>query len=194
MSERRPTGKEFRVLVIALATVMVIVVFLVVLVLAINHPPSANALVATAQAMPSPTPLFAMTPTPIPTIPGVNPILLVCQRDAGFALNKRQVVGSVNISDDHLFLMGWVAHGWAVQDVDDALPGLIGGFEAALDVWQGGCAVFDRVRIMVWERQDAGQWYRFSVQASVDDLLKWRAGELTDRDLLARLEVTVAGP
>jgi hypothetical protein len=159
-------------------------------VLIANRPLSPEAVAATLTALPSPTVTPPPTPTPIPTLPGVSSELLVCQRKAGRAMNARNMVGAVNISDDHLFLLNWLSLDWEISDLDDALPGVIMGFDVALDVWQRDCAVYDRVQIEVSERRGEEQTHQLTVQAQMDDLLKWRAGGLSDKELIARLKVT----
>lgn len=186
---RSSAKPEFRILVTILMLVFSIALVAAGIALIANRPPSTSALAATMTALPSPTAIPTSTPTPAPTIPGVSEELLVCQREAGFALNKRNLVGAANISDDHLLSLSWVSHDWAIEDLDDALPGIVSGFDAALDVWQNGCAVYDRVQVNVWDRQQDKQVHRLSAEARIDDLLKWRAGELSDKELILRLQV-----
>jgi hypothetical protein len=182
--------REYRIILGVLLFITLGVSILVSAVLIANRPLSAEAITSTAAALPGPTMPPTSTPTPIPTVPGVTEALLVCQRNAGFAMNERNLVGAVNISDDHLFLLSWIARDWTVGDLDDALPGVVLGFDAALDVWQGGCAVYDRVRIDVWDRRAEKQVHQLTVQVQMDDLLQWRAGRLSDSELIARLQVT----
>jgi hypothetical protein len=174
--------------ILALAFLSVLAVVGIVLV--ISRPPSPDAIAATMTALPSPTPTLTPTPTPIPTLSGVSNDLLVCQREIGRAMNARDMVGTVNLSDDHLLLLTWLSRDFQVDELDDALPGVIMGFDVALDVWQKECAVYDRVRIEVNERRGELQVRRLVVQAQMDDLLKWQAGELNDKELIARLQVT----
>jgi hypothetical protein len=181
---------EYRVIVGVLLFIALGISIFVGVVLIVNRPLSAEEIASTAAALPNPTAPPTFTPTPVPTLPGVSEELLVCQRDAGFAMNERNLVGAVNISDDHLFLLSWISRDWMVNDLDDALPGVILGFDVALDVWQEGCAVYDRVRIDVWDRRAEEQMHQLTVQAQMDDLLQWRAGKLSDGELLARLQVT----
>jgi hypothetical protein len=95
----------------------------------------------------------------------------------------------VNISDDHLLLLTWLSLDWQVDELDDALPGVIMGFDVALDVWQRGCTVYDRVQVEVDDKRGERQVRRFVVQGQMDDLLKWRAGGLSDKELISRLQV-----
>ncbi len=180
---------EFRAIVGILVLGFSIILLFVGVVLVANRPPSAKELAATLTALPSPTWAPTATPTPIPTIPGVTADLLACQRQAGIEMNERDLVGAVNISDDHLFRLTWVAHGWEINDLDDALPGVILGLDVALDVWQNGCAVYDRIQIDVWERSGERQSRRLSVQSHIDDLIAWRDKTITDQELIARLEI-----
>jgi hypothetical protein len=174
--------------VLALLTVGVLVSMVVVLLA--NRPPSPEAVAATMTALPSPTPTQTPTPTPIPTLAGVNEDLLVCQREAGREMQARDMVGAVNISDDHRFLLDWFSLGWEVNDLDSALAGVVMAFDVALDVWQEDCAVYDRVQVEVYDRRQDQQVHRLTVIGRMDDLLAWRAGRLTDRELVTRLEVT----
>jgi hypothetical protein len=173
-----------------LTLVTVSVIGCVGAVLIANRPPSPAALAATRAALPSATPTLTPTPTPIPTLPGVSDELLVCQSKAGRAMNDRQMVGAVNVSDDHLFRLAWVSLDGEIHGLEDALLGVFMGFDVALDVWQGGCAVYDRVQIEVYERHSHRQVRRLDIRAKMDDLIKWRAGELDDVALIARLQVT----
>jgi hypothetical protein len=188
--DERSTEQTFQILVISLLAVTIVILGFVGVVLALNRSASARAIAATLTAMPSPAPPF--DPTPVPTLPGVNEELLVCQREAGQAMSAREMVGGVNISDDHLFLIKWVSLDWQVDALDDALAGVILGFDAAVDVWEQGCAVYDRVQVDVYDRRNEEQLHQLTVRVGMDDLLKWRAGELRDSDLIARLQVTEA--
>lgn len=181
--------RTFRTVVGILLLVTAGILGCIGIVLAVNRPPSGKAIAATLTALPSPTPTFTSTPTPVPTLAGVSDALLVCQREAGRAMDARNMVGAVNISEDHLFLMKWVSLDWQVDALDDALAGVIMGFDVALEVWKKGCAVYDRVQIEVYDRRGERQTHQFSVHAQMDDLLNWRAGELNDTDLIARLKV-----
>jgi hypothetical protein len=174
----------------ALALVAVVIIVVTIVLVAASRPPSAEAIAATLTAMPTPTPTLTLTPTPIPTVPAVSGDLLLCQREAGKAMNARSMIGTVNISGDHLLLMQWVSTDWQIIDLEDALSGVIMGFDVALDVWQRGCAVYDRVQIDVYDGPGDKRAHRLTVNAQMDDLLKWRAGEYTDKELIARLQVT----
>lgn len=174
--------------VLALLTVGVLATMAVVLLA--NRPPSPAAIAATMAALPSPTPTVTPTPTPVPTVPGVSAELLVCQREASREMSARDMVGAVNISDDHRFLVAWFSLDWPVNDLDSALAGVVMAFDVALDVWQGGCAVYDRVQVEVYDQRQGQQAHRLTVIGQMDDLLAWRDGRLGDRDLVTRLEVT----
>ena len=182
--------RTFRIVVAILAVALVCLVAFVGVLLFLNRPLSAAAIAATLTAMPSPTPLPTSTPTPAPTVPALSEQLLVCQREAGQAMSARGMPGAANLSDDHLLLMKWVSMDWPVQNLDDAMPGVVTGMDVALDVWGKGCTVFDRVQIEVYDRRDNRQALRLTVLAQVDDMLKWRAGQMRDSDLIARLAVT----
>jgi len=182
--------RTFRMVVAVLAVAMVCVLAFVGILLFLNRLPSAEAIAATLAAMPTPTALPTSIPTPVPTLPGISEQLLVCQREAGQAMSTRGMPGAVNLSDDHLLLLKWISMNWPVQNLDDALPGVVTGLDVALDVWEKGCTVFDRVQIEVYDRRDNRQALRLNILAQVDDMLKWRAGQLQDSDLIARLTVT----
>ena len=182
--------RVYRVVVVALGAIALIVVVAVGIVFAASRPPTAAEIAATLTALPPPAAPQTPTPTPVPPVPGTSPELLVCQREAGQAMNERELVGAVNVSDDHRLLMNWVSTNAAIRDLDDALSGIILGFDAALQIWDQGCAVYDRVQIDVYDGPRDQQAHRLSVKAQIDDLLKWHAGEYRDQDLVARLEVT----
>ena len=182
--------RTFRMVVAVLAVAMVCVLAFVGILLFLNRLPSAEAIAATLAAMPTPTALPTSIPTPVPTLPGISEQLLVCQREAGQAMSTRGMPGAVNLSDDHLLLLKWISMNWPVQNLDDALPGVVTGLDVALDVWEKECTVFDRVQIEVYDRRDNRQALRLNILAQVDDMLKWRAGQLQDSDLIARLTVT----
>ena len=181
--------RTFRIVVIVLSLVIVGILCFTGIILYANRPLSDRAIAATMTAMPTPTPTSTPTPTPVPTLPGSSAELLACQRQASLALDARDIVGAVNLSDDYLFLLKWVSLDWAIESVDDAVAGLIMGFDVALDVWEHDCAVYDRVQIEVYDRRGEEQVHQFTVKVTMDDLLQWRGGKLADSDLIARLEV-----
>jgi hypothetical protein len=181
--------RVYRAVIIGLGTIALMVLVAVGVVLAASLPPTAAEIAATLAALPPVSAAQTPTPTPVPAVPGTSPELLVCQREAGQAMNERELVGAVNLSDDHRLLMNWVSTRRAIRDLDDALSGVILGFDAALDIWDQGCAVYDRVQIEVYDGPRDQQIHRLSVKAGIDDLLKWHAGEYRDQDLVARLEV-----
>jgi hypothetical protein len=187
-----PTASErtYRLIVGILAGLIVATLILTGLALALNRPLSGRAIAATLTAAPVSARTETPAPTAVPTLPGVSPELLVCQRQAGQAMVARQMVGAVNLSDDRLLRLKWVSQDWPVSDLDSALAGVITGLDVALSLWEGTCNVYDGVQIEVYERQGDEQPLKLTVGAEMDDALKWRAGELTDRELLARLEVT----
>jgi len=185
-------NRSFRTLVtILIVTTIGLVAFIGGITL-LNRPPSPQAVAATLTALPSPTPTATATPTPIPTLPGVSDTMLVCQREASRALNDRRMAGAVNISGDHLFLLRWISKG-RVEELDDALAGVILGLDVALKVWELDCALYDRVRIEVYDQSGDEQIHRLTVETPMEDLLKWRAGELKDAALIARLKVSKPG-
>jgi hypothetical protein len=181
--------RVYRLMIIALGAVALVVLIALGAVLIAMRPPTPQQVAATLTALPPPPATATPTPTAVPPVPGTNPDLLVCQREAGRALNQRDLVGAVNLSDDHQLLINWVSTDTAILDLDDALPGIIGGLEAALEIWDEGCALYDRVEIDVYDGPRDRQTHRLSVKAGIDDLLKWHAGEYGEQDLVARLEV-----
>jgi hypothetical protein len=128
-------------------------------------------------------------PTPAPTMSGISDEMLVCQRELGQAMNARNLVGAVNLSDDRALHMTWVSTEWSVRGLQDAVPGIIASLDAALEVWDQGCAIYDRVEIEVYDGPRDAQVHRLTVRLSADDLLQWRAGALQDHELLLRLGV-----
>jgi hypothetical protein len=189
MERARPVH-VYRMVVIALAVIALLTLIVIGVALIAGRPPSPEAVAATLTAMPTSTMTTTPEPTPVPTVPGISEDLLVCQREAGRAMNARGMVGAVNISDDHLLLMSWVSTDWAVHSLDDALSGVILAFDVALDLWQRGCAVYDRVQVDVYDGPKEDRTHRLTVNVPMDDLLRWRAGEFSDSELVARLRVT----
>lgn len=188
--------RTFVFLTALLAAILVFVLALTLLTWALTRPLPADAVAATRAAQ-SYLEGRSATPTPIPTLAAVNEELLVCQRQVALALNARQLAGAANLAADRELRLRWVSMDWAVEALDDALPGVVLGLDAALEVWKEGCALYDRVAIEVYDRREVAhrgraqeqQVLRLTVRAQIDDLLKWRAGEIGDRELLERLEV-----
>lgn len=188
--------RTFVLLTALLAAILVFVLALALLTWAWTRPLPADAVAATRTAQLHLEDRGA-TPTPVPTLAAVREELLVCQRQAGLALNARQLSGAANLAADRELRLRWVSMDWAVDTLDDALPGVVLGLDAALEVWQDGCAFYDRVEIEVYDRRkpaDSGraqeqQVLRLTVRAQIDDLLHWRAGEIGDGELLERLEI-----
>ncbi|MFN2133250.1 MAG: hypothetical protein ACK2VD_22180 [Anaerolineae bacterium] len=181
--------RVYRLMITGLGTVALIVLIAVGAVFVAIRPPTAQQIAATLTALPPPPATATPTPTPIPPVPGTSPELLVCQREAGRAMNARDLVGAVNLSDDHALSMNWVSTDAAILGLDDALPGIVRGLEAALEIWDQGCALYDRVEIDVYDGPRDRQTQRLRVKAQIDDLLKWHAGEYGEQELVARLEV-----
>jgi hypothetical protein len=181
--------RVYQLMIIGLGTVALIVFIAVGAVFIATRPPTPQQVAATLTALPPPPATATPTPTPVPPVPGTSPELLVCQREAGRAMNERGLVGAVNLSGDHQLLMNWVSTDTAVFDLDDALPGIISGLRAVLEIWDQGCALYDRVEIDVYDGPRDRPIHRLSVKAQIDDLLKWHAGEYGEQELVARLEV-----
>jgi hypothetical protein len=187
----KSTGPErtYRLIVSILTGLIIVTLILTGLALILNRPPSSQAIAATLTAAPDLAYTATPVPTAVPTLPGVSPELLVCQRQAGQAMIARQMIGAVNLSDDRLLRLKWVSLDWPVSDLDSALAGVILGLDVALAVREEACNVYDRVQIEIYDRQGTEQTHKLTVHAQMDDALKWRAGELNDRELLARLKV-----
>jgi hypothetical protein len=130
--------------------------------------------------------------TPVPTLAGVNAELLLCQRQASQAMHARRMVGAVNLADNRQITFRWVSMDWRISDLDSALAGVISGLDVALEVWQGGCMAYDRVRIEVYDREGEAQAHRFTVTVGMNDALEWRTGKLDDAALIERLQVEQA--
>jgi hypothetical protein len=186
----------FILLTALLTAILVFALALAVLVWTVTRPLAPRAVAATRTAQPT----RAAPPTPIPTLAAVSEELLVCQRQVGLAMNARKMAGAANLAADRELRLRWVSMDWAVDTLDDALPGVVLGLDAALDAWEEGCTLYDRVQIEVYDRrkpEDSGraeerQVLRLTVRAGIDDLLQWRAGEIGDRELLDRVEVVRA--
>jgi hypothetical protein len=174
--------RTYRIITGVLAAI--VLVTLAILAWALIRLPSTQA----NSTVPPPRP---PTQTPIPPLAGVSDELLVCQRQATLAMHARQMVGAANLADDRQLRLRWLSIEWPVEDLEDALPGVILGLDVAAEVWQEGCAVYDLASIEVYDRRQEQQVHRLTVQAHVRDLLRWRAGDLRDSELLDRLEVTV---
>jgi hypothetical protein len=176
-----PTQRAYRLIVAILIGVSVVVLGLVAAAWVVTRPPGASHAAATLTAAP--------VPTPVPTLAGVNPKLLLCQRQAGQAMHTRQMVGAVNLADDRRITFQWISQDWAVSDLDSALAGVMSSLDVALEVWQEGCMLYDRIEVEVYDREGNAQNHRLTVTAQMDDALSWRMGRLSDAALLARLEV-----
>jgi len=193
MTEPSP-NRAYRIIVgVLVAAILGIFCFAAALLVAQRLPTSA-AVAATLTAIPRHSPTLTPTPTPVPTIPATNPELLLCQRRAGQAMKARNMVGAVNISGDHLFLLTWFSLDKQIFDLQDALPGLVMAYDVALELWEEDCALYDRVQVDVYDGPGDRQEYKLTVHTGMDDLLRWRAGELSDEILLERIEVIQPTP
>ena len=177
-----PTQRAYRLIVLSLVGISAIALIIVAVALVVTRPPTARQAVATHHTA---TPL----PTPIPTLAGVSPELLLCQRQAAQAMHARQMVGAVNLADDRTITFLWGSRDWPVSNLDSALAGVMSSLDVSLEVWQGGCTFYDRVEIKVYDGAGAARTHRFTVTARMSDTLDWRMGKMDDAALLARLEV-----
>ncbi len=184
-----PTQRTYRLIVLVLIGISVVALSLVTVALIVARPPSAQQAAATLTAVAHTRQTATPVPTPVPTLAGVSPELLLCQRQAGQAMHARQMVGAVNLADDRRITFQWVSRDWAVSDLDSALAGVMSSLDVALEVWQSGCTVYDRVQIEVYDREGKAQNHRLTITAKMADALRWRTGEIEDAALIARLEV-----
>jgi hypothetical protein len=183
-----PTQRTYRLIVLILVGISTVVLATVAAALMITRPPTAREIAATRTAA-HPQHTATPLPTPIPTLPGVSPELLLCQRQASQAVYARQMVGAVNLADDRRITFVWVSRDWPVSNLDSALAGVMSSLDVSLEVWQDGCTVFDWIQIQVYEGEGPRQAYRLTVTARMSDALDWRAGKIDDATLIARLEV-----
>jgi hypothetical protein len=181
--------RTYRTIVYVLTTIMFITGAMAILVWALARPRPTG-----VPGTPTSGPAGRPTPTAIPTLAGTSDELLVCQREMGRALYARQMVGAANLADDGQLYLRWVSESRAINTLQDARSGVLKGLDAALEVRRGECAVFDRVTIDVYDRREDRQVHRLTVQAGVDDLVRWQAGDLGDRELLARLATVQVTP
>jgi len=179
-----PSQRTYRLIVLSLIGISVVAVGLVTTALIVTRPPTAQQAAATLTATPA--------PTPVPTLAGVRPELLLCQRQAGQAMHTRRMVGAVNLADDHRITFQWVSWDWPISDLNSALAGVMSSLDVALEVWQQGCTFYDRIEIEVYDREGNAQNHRLTVTAQMDDALRWRTGTLSDTAMLARLSVEPA--
>jgi len=187
-----PTQRTYRLIVLILSGISAVALALVAVAWTVTRPPSAQQVAATRTAVARPLRTATPQPTPIPTLAGVYPELLLCQRHAGQAMYTRKMVGAVNLADDSRVTFQWISREWPVSDLDSALAGVMSSLDVALEVWQEGCKVYDQVEIEVYDQAGGGQTHRFTVLARMDDVLSWRTGKLDDAALIARLEVEPA--
>ena len=114
-------------------------------------------------------------------------------RQASQAIYARQMVGAVNLAEDRRITFLWVSRDLPVSNLDSALAGVMSSLDVSLEVWQGGCTVYDWVQIQVYDGEGARQAHRLTVTARMSDALDWRAGKVDDATLIARLEVEQIG-
>jgi hypothetical protein len=184
-----PTRRTFRWIVLILVGISAVTLALVVASVLVTRPLAARPARATLTAVARLRDTATPAPTPVPTLPGVRPDLLLCQRQAGQAMYARGMAGAVNLADDRQLTFYWISQAWGISDLDSALAGVISSLDVALEVWQNGCTVYDRVQIDVYDREGQAQIHRLVVTAQMSDLLRWRAGEIDDATLLGQLTV-----
>jgi hypothetical protein len=154
-----------------------------------GHQPSSEELMATLAALPTATLTTSPSPTPFPTLPPVNVDYLVCQREAGAAMHARQMVGAVQVASDGRFELTWLCRDRPIDDLEDALDGVMQAFLVALQTRDEDRCPFDQVWIQVWDERAEQRAFRLGVGASVVDLVAWHSGAIDDQQLIARLEV-----
>jgi hypothetical protein len=182
------TQRTYRLIVLVLIGISAVVLAIVAVALVVTRPPTAQQVAATRTAV-HPRHTVTPLPSPIPTLAGVNPTVLLCQRQAGQAMYVRQMVGAVNLADDRRITFVWVSRDWPVSDLDSALAGVMSSLDVSLEVWQGGCTIYDRVQIQVYDGEATRQTHRLTVTARMSDALDWRTGNIDDQTLIARLEI-----
>jgi hypothetical protein len=185
--------RTYRWIVLLLVGISAVTLALVVTSVLVTRPPTVRRASATRTVAARLRPAATPAPTPVPTLPGVRPSLLLCQRQAGQAMQARDMAGAVNLADDRQITFRWVSPAWEISSLDSALAGVISSLDVALEVWQDGCTLFDRVQIEVYDREGQAQVHRLRVTAQMSDVLRWRAGEIDDAVLLGRLAVVRVG-
>jgi hypothetical protein len=184
-----PSQRTYRIIVGLLVGIIVVVLLALAVAMLLpryhSNRRAAAALAATADARP----LGPPTPTATPVLAGVNAELLVCQRQASQAMVARRMVGAVNLSDDRRLIVQWFSLDWPISNLNSALAGVMPALDVALELWEEGCPHYDLVVIEVHDRRESVQAHRLTVQAQMDDVLRWRAGEIDDVELIERLEV-----
>lgn len=196
-----PTRRTYPLLIAILVALLLVSLALALWAWTLTGPDGTLLALPTPDAMAASRATATSRATPIPTLPGVNDTLLVCQRQAGLALNARQLVGAANLAADRELRLRWISFEGQINNLQDALPGVLPALEAALDVWEQGCTLYDRVQIEVYdrrmvagtERMEERQVHRLTVHAEMADLLQWRANTIEENELVDRLDVTRAG-
>jgi len=183
------TRKQLLLLSGLLAGNLVICALLVFLIQS-NRPLTTVELAATLAALPTATPTPTSTPTPWPT-----PILpseqsLVCQREAGDALYRLGLAGSVHIAPGGRLDINLHSRAPAVERFADAKEEVWSAFGVALFLHGQGCVLFDRVQVIVLDTRWDPPRPQVRVLAQLDDLKAWQQGRFIDAELVARLQVT----
>jgi len=186
------TRKQWLFLLVLLLGNVAICVLLVYLIQG-SRPLSTAELAATLAAQPTHTPTLAATSTPWPT-----PILsteqsLVCQREAGDALYRLGLAGSVHLAPSGRLDITLHSRAPAVERFADAKEDVWTAFEIALALHKGGCALFDQLQVKVLDTRWSPPRSQVRVLAQLDDLAAWQQERIIDAELIARLQVESPG-
>lgn len=158
-----------------------------------SRPLTGAELAATLAALPTgtPTPLPTATPWPTPIPPSEKS--LVCQRQAGDALQQLALAGTVHLAPGGRLEMYLHSRAPAVARFADAKDEVWTAFGVAVDLYDAGCALFDQLQVTVLDTRWAPPRPQVKVLAQLSDLQAWRKGRLIDAELVARLQVESPG-
>jgi hypothetical protein len=154
-----------------------------------NRPLTTAELAATLAALPTnaPTPTSTSTPWPTPIPPSEKS--LVCQRDAGDALYRLGLAGSVHLAPGDRLDVNLHSRAPAIERFADAKEEVWSAFGVALYLHGEGCILFDQLRVVILDTRWDPPRPRVTVLAHLDDLKAWQQGHFIDAELVARLQV-----